>query len=96
MLAVTLNLLAGIMRKIRKGAPKMGRPFGIPREGTYGIGVETSLVRVPARLKDRVPHIVKGLPEIISKYRKEQKNTRNWVVAVRLLDELEDLINDEK
>ena len=35
-----------------------GRPPGIPREGKYGLGVKTKLVRVPVELAPKIPLIL--------------------------------------
>lgn len=72
----------------------MGRPFGIPREGTYGVGVETEVVRVPTGYKKKIPVWINDLPQLVSRYKKESKSTRNWVIANRLLEELEALLNE--
>lgn len=37
---------------------RRGRPPGIKREGTYGSGVKTKVVRVPADIADRMPEIL--------------------------------------
>jgi len=43
---------------------KRGRPAGIPREGTYGTGVETKVVRVPAAVAANIPEILAKFEQI--------------------------------
>lgn len=41
-----------------------GRPPGIPREGTYGAGVKTKVVRVPEQIADNIPEILAKFEQI--------------------------------
>jgi hypothetical protein len=43
---------------------KRGRPSGIPREGTYGTGVKTKLVRVPIAIAPNIPEILAKFEQI--------------------------------
>lgn len=43
-----------------------GRPAGIPREGTYGTGVKTKVVRVPEAIADNIPEILAKFEQIKS------------------------------
>ncbi len=77
--------------KARKSG-RMGRPIGIPRQGRYGEGVETTTVRVPVDKVDIVPRLIIELPEIIERYKRESKHTRNWTQADKLIKDIERLL----
>ena len=50
---------------------KGGRPKGIPRQGRYGLGVETKTVRVPKAIADNIAEILKafeGVRELIDEW----------------------------
>lgn len=41
-----------------------GRPAGIPREGTYGTGIKTKVVRVPEEIANNIPEILAKFEQI--------------------------------
>lgn len=41
-----------------------GRPAGIAREGTYGTGVKTKVVRVPEAIAENIPEILATFEQI--------------------------------
>jgi hypothetical protein len=41
-----------------------GRPSGIAREGTYGTGVKTKVVRVPETIAKNIPEILAAFEQI--------------------------------
>ncbi|NET03105.1 MAG: hypothetical protein F6K62_17855 [Sphaerospermopsis sp. SIO1G2] len=41
-----------------------GRPSGIPREGKYGTGKKTKVVRVPVEVADNIPEILDKFEQI--------------------------------
>jgi hypothetical protein len=43
---------------------RRGRPPGIPREGTYGTGVRTRVVRVPAAVADNIVEVLAAFEQI--------------------------------
>jgi hypothetical protein len=43
---------------------RRGRPPGIAREGTYGTGVKTKVVRVPEQIADNIPEILAKFEQI--------------------------------
>ncbi len=44
--------------------PGSGRPKGIKRAGTYGEGVATKPVRVPAEIADTLPEMIQNLSQL--------------------------------
>lgn len=52
-----------------------GRPPGIAREGTYGTGVKTKVVRVPEA-------IAENIPEILSKFEQIKCFVDTWEVEI--------------
>lgn len=53
------------------GKKGRGRPSGIPREGTYGTGVKTKVVRVPE-------DIAKNIPQILAKFEQIKVFCDSW------------------
>jgi hypothetical protein len=47
-----------------EGKKRRGRPAGIPREGTYGSGVKTKVVRVPEDIAANIPEILAKFEQI--------------------------------
>lgn len=43
---------------------RRGRPSGIPREGKYGTGVKTKVVRVPEKIADNISQILLKFDQI--------------------------------
>ena len=43
---------------------RRGRPSGIPREGKYGTGVETKVVRVPATVGNNIKEILETFEQV--------------------------------
>lgn len=50
--------------KDNKEGKKRGRPAGIPREGKYGTGIKTKLVRVPETIADNIAEILGTFEQI--------------------------------
>jgi hypothetical protein len=46
--------------------PRPGRPTGIPRQGRYGKGVKTRVVRVPETVADNIAEILVKFEQIKS------------------------------
>lgn len=44
--------------------PSRGRPRGIPRDGRYGLGVKTKVVRVPVAVADNIQEILASFEAI--------------------------------
>ena len=74
---------------------KRGRPQGIPRDGSYGRGVRTVVVRVPEQYKEVVKGLLLDLPEFLSGWESRAKDTRDWTQAKRLLSEMRALFGFE-
>lgn len=72
----------------------MGRPPGIPMEGRYGVGVETTIIRVPISWKEKTPRLIKQLPELVKEWKSRSKDTRDWTQANKLIEELEKILED--
>lgn len=49
------------MTEVKRGR---GRPSGIPRQGTYGYGKKTKVVRVPEEISENIPEILKQFEQI--------------------------------
>lgn len=49
---------------IESGKRGRGRPSGIPREGTYGTGIKTKVVRVPEEIAANIPEILAKFEQI--------------------------------
>jgi hypothetical protein len=47
-----------------QGKRGRGRPSGIPREGIYGTGVKTKVVRVPEAIAANIPEILAKFDQI--------------------------------
>lgn len=47
-----------------KEGKRRGRPSGIPREGRYGTGVKTKVVRVPEPIADNIDEILAKFEQI--------------------------------
>ncbi len=43
---------------------KRGRPLGIPREGNYGTGVKTKVVRVPEAVADNIKEVLASFEQV--------------------------------
>jgi hypothetical protein len=43
---------------------RRGRPSGIPREGTYGTGIKTKVVRVPVTVADNIVEVLAAFEQI--------------------------------
>lgn len=43
---------------------RVGRPIGIPREGRYGTGVRTKVVRVPESVAENIKDILESFEKI--------------------------------
>lgn len=77
---------------------KRGRPPGIAREGTYGLGVKTKVVRLPIELANRAVEIIDTLDSIQSFIHaweqecEEHKTSPRYDKALAMLSELKDLM----
>jgi hypothetical protein len=52
------------MSEVKSDRRGRGRPPGIAREGTYGTGVKTKVVRVPEEIADNIPEILAKFEQI--------------------------------
>lgn len=73
-------------------ASRPGRPKGVKRDGLYGCGVQTEVMRVPSGSKDLVQRLLIDLPELVEHWEASASTTRDWTQANRLLAELKSLL----
>ncbi len=60
-----LNQLSkGYVVDTENGTKRRGRPSGIPREGRYGTGIKTKVVRVPKTVADNIQDILQSFEAI--------------------------------
>jgi len=69
---------------------RRGRPSGIPRDGVYGRGVKTEVMRVPVGTPALVVSLLNDLPLLVSEWEKKTTHTRDWVQCGRFIQELRD------
>lgn len=66
-LSVTVNSLSWVLDMSTQDdgvKRRRGRPVGIAREGTYGTGVKTKVVRVPEEIAANIPEILAAFEQI--------------------------------
>jgi hypothetical protein len=64
-------------------------------KGSYGVGVQTTAVRVPVQWKEKTSKLIIELPQLLKEWKSRSKNTRDWTQANRLIKEIEQLLEDE-
>jgi len=70
---------------------RRGRPAGIPRDGLYGRGVKTELLRVPVGKKDLTVALLNDLPDLVRLWKAESKQTRDWTKFNQFIELIEDI-----
>jgi len=87
--------------------PRRGRPSGIPREGRYGKGIKTKVVRVPETVADNIAEILAKFEQIktfvdewdktisqAAEHSKTGKPSPRYDKAVTMLKELRNYLGD--
>ena len=87
---MTSKRLKGEQLSLIKPPRKGGNPK--PKPGRWGVGVETKTTRVPVALADVLPDILNAVVTTTIRYAQRRRQTRNWVEANKMLDELLPLV----
>jgi len=67
---------------------KRGPKPGSKRDGTFGHGVKTKVVRIPEYMEASDLLLLQEMLDIIWHYRERRKKTRDWTQAWKLIDDL--------
>lgn len=77
---------------------KVGRPpgYSFPQKGSYGVGVETVVVRVPVKWKEKTSKLIIELPKLIKEWKSKATDQPRWYKANKLIAEIEKLLELEE
>lgn len=90
------------------GQKRRGRPSGIPREGKYGTGIKTKIVRVPVGVADNIQDILQSFEAIklvvdswdekidgaIANSKRQNEIPARYDQAVKLMQELRNYLGE--
>jgi hypothetical protein len=75
---------------------KRGPKVGSKRDGAFGYGVKTKVVRIPEYMEASDLLLLQEVIDVIWHYREDRKKTRDWTQAWKMIDELTPLIASVK